>query len=121
MPIIIHNKNQFYLFYYIFAISGLVFGAFIDAIFTQLLYAIDPNQESKWKLLFVLLLQVAANGTLLAFMLDKKFTIYIMSTLPGIIFSGLLFGIQSNLYNTMQTLVGYQNKVKWWSFDRASW
>ena len=118
--IILKNKNQFYFYYYIFAITGLVLGAFIDAIFTQLLYIIDPNQESKWKLLIVLLLQIAANGVLLAMMLGKPFTEYIMSSLPGIIFSGLLFGIQSNLYTTMQTLVGYQTKVKWpwWGYNR---
>lgn len=107
------NKNQFYLFYYLFAVTGLILGAFIDTIFTQMLYVIDPKKESKGKLLIVLLLQVAANGVLLAMMLHKKITIYIMSTLPGIIFSGLLFGIQSNLYVTMQTLLGYQNKVNW--------
>lgn len=107
------------MFYYIFAIAGLVLGGFIDAIFTQMLYVLDPNKESKWKLLFVLLLQVAANGMLLAMVLHKKITLYIMSSLPGIIFSGLLFGIQSNLYSTMQILVGYQTKVKWPWWDRA--
>lgn len=115
------NKNQFYLLYCLFAVTGLILGAFIDTIFTQMLYVIDPKKKSKWKLLIVLLLQIAANGVLLGMMLHKKITVYIMFTLPGIIFSALLFGIQSNLYVTVQTLLGYQNKVNlhWWNAKQA--
>lgn len=111
--VVIKNKKQFYFYYYIFAFAGLFIGAFIDAIFTQLLYAIDPTEKSKWKLLIVLLLQIAANGALLAALLHKEITKVIMYSLPGLIFANLLLGIQSNLYKTMQILVGYQNHINW--------
>lgn len=117
----IKNKNQFYLYYYIFAFTGLLIGAFIDAIFTQLLYIIDPEEKSKWKLLIVLLLQIAANGMLLAALLHKEITKVIMYSLPGIIFANVLLGIQSNLYKTMQILVGYQTRINWpWSHRERS-
>lgn len=117
----IKNKNQFYFYYYVFAFTGLFIGAFIDAIFTQLLYAIDPTEKSKWKLLIVLLLQIAANGALLAALLHKKITKVIMYSLPGIIFANFLLGIQSNLYKTMQILVGYQTRINWpWSHRERS-
>lgn len=121
MTVSIKNKNQFYLYYYIFAFCGLFIGAFIDAIFTQLLYTLDPEEKSKWKLLLVLLLQIAANGMLLAALLHKKITKVIMYSLPGLIFSNLLLGIQSNLYKTMQILVGYQTRINWpWSHQERS-
>lgn len=117
----IKTKNQFYLYYYIFAFTGLFIGAFIDAIFTQLLYAIDPQEKSKWKLLIVLLLQIAANGVLLAALLHREITKVIMYSLPGLIFANVLLGIQSNLYRTMQILVGYQTRIKWpWSHQERS-
>lgn len=107
------NKNRFYIQYYFFAITGLFLGAFIDAVFTQLLFKLDPTSKSKIKMMFVLLLQMAANGVILATLLHKEVAKYIMTNLSGIIFSGLLFGIQSNIYTTTQNILGYQKPVKW--------
>lgn len=107
------NKNRFYIQYSFFAITGLFLGAFIDAVFTQLLFKLDPTSKSKIKMMFVLLLQMAANGVILATLLHKEVAKYIMTNLSGIIFSGLLFGIQSNIYTTTQNILGYQKPVKW--------
>lgn len=107
------NKNRFYIQYYFFAISGLFLGSFIDAVFTQLLFKLDPTSKSKVKMMFVLLLQMATNGIILAALLHRRVAKYIMTSLSGIIFSGLLFGIQSNIYTTTQNILGYQKPVKW--------
>lgn len=117
----IKNMKQYYFLYYISAFMGLFIGGVIDAFFTQLLYALDPEEKSKLKLLIILLLQIAANGVFLSFMLKRHVTNYLMDSIPGLIFSSLLLGIQSNLYRTMQILVGYQTRINWpWSHRERS-
>lgn len=107
------DNNRFYIQYYFFALSGLFLGAFIDAVFTQLLFKLDPTSKSKIKMLFVLSLQIITNGVILAAILHKDIAKYIMTNLSGIVFSGLLFGIQSNIFTITQNILGYQKPIKW--------
>jgi len=89
----------------VLVVSSIILGVVIEIFFTKLSILWDPKRHSKPKILIILLLQLITNGIVIYNMVRFNLTNMILTDLIGIIFPSLLFGIQTNIYNSIQLLM----------------
>jgi hypothetical protein len=86
-----------------FALAGLIAGSMIDASFIQLA---KLHKHKAYKV-FIAFAQVVAGiiGLYILWRASKsiKFGDYWQNTIPGLAFPAFYFGIQSNIYTTLQS------------------
>ena len=85
----------------IFAVSGLMLGAFIDKNFRKL-----GDKYPKYKTLIAsvqLLLLIVLVAVMYMF-LKHEFALHFQRTLPGMAFPAMYFGVQSNIFESAENL-----------------
>lgn len=85
-----------------YVIGGLSLGIIIDIIFKYIKSKLLLFNNQKFTEGLILLLQLILNGIILYILMIYEFHHGIINTMPGIIFPVLLFGIQDNIYTTVQ-------------------
>jgi hypothetical protein len=97
------NLTTFIIEGIIFSLVGIAGGTIIDSIFVKL----SRQLKSKHHKLALVFAQIVFSVGLmyLIFVLTKeiKFAEYWQTTIPGLAFPAFYFGIQSNIYTTLQS------------------
>lgn len=86
---------------FIFAVSGLLLGVFVDKQFKKL-----KEKFPKYRVI-IAVLQILLLVTIIAAFYKyakHEFALHFQQTLPGMAFPAMYFGVQSNLFETAQTL-----------------
>lgn len=86
---------------FIFASSGLLLGVVVDKQFKRI-----KDKFPKYKLL-VALVQIIVLVSIIALFFKyakHEFALHFQQTLPGMAFPAMYFGVQSNLFETAQSL-----------------
>ena len=87
-----------------FSVIGIIGGSLIDALFVKLS---KKYRTKSYKLLLVLgqiFLSIIMMYILWKITKNTKFAEYWQNTIPGLAFPAFYFGIQSNIYSTIQSL-----------------
>lgn len=91
--------------YALYVVAGLTLGIIVDYIFKYIKSKLTLFDNRKLTNAFILLLQLIVNGIILYFIMLHELHDGIINTLPGIIFPVLFFGIQYNIYTTIQEFI----------------
>lgn len=86
---------------FIFAVSGLLLGVLVDKQFKRL-----KEKFPKYRVI-IAAIQILLLVTIIAIFYKfakHEFALHFQQTLPGMAFPAMYFGVQSNLFETAQTL-----------------